>query len=205
MVVISLRKLTPTVGKTALLIERAHTLGGIYARHGARVRIARVIGGEGAGQVHIYNSYDSHTAMMQASSAAETDPALTKLMAEREHDPAGVLLGPEGFRSIYGEPALGYSVMLQREYSITRENLPHAVALLPQIEALFKKHDAKLAGFVPTFSADMGRMIAAYYFHSRGDMGAAIDSVGMSKEFQSMVDRANTFGRLTCSRFLTKI
>jgi hypothetical protein len=53
MALISIRLATPLAGKAALSAERAHTLGGIYARHGAKARVGRVIACAGAGQIYL--------------------------------------------------------------------------------------------------------------------------------------------------------
>jgi len=46
----SIRMVTPNVGKSALATEWTRALGGIYAHYGAKVRVARVVAGDAAGQ-----------------------------------------------------------------------------------------------------------------------------------------------------------
>ena len=54
MTVISMRQITPKIGKTELVTNRVRSMAGIVARAGARVRIGNVVGGEGAGSLHMY-------------------------------------------------------------------------------------------------------------------------------------------------------
>jgi hypothetical protein len=53
MTVISVRRMTPTVGKTELATSRVRTMAGIVATTGARVRIGQVVAGEGAGCIQL--------------------------------------------------------------------------------------------------------------------------------------------------------
>jgi hypothetical protein len=46
----------------------------------------------------------------------------------------------------------------------------------------------------------MSRLVAAYFYRSAAHLGEAIDGVGTSAEFQSIVTRAAAFGSLTRSR-----
>ena len=75
MSLISIRKLTPTVGKSALAAERAHALGGIYARHGAKARVGRVIAGAGAGQIYLGIGFEDGKSMGQIFEKVQADPS----------------------------------------------------------------------------------------------------------------------------------
>ena len=59
MTIISRRIATPISGKSQLAHQRISALGDAMTRAGARVRIARVLFGEGAGSVHVYGSFDT--------------------------------------------------------------------------------------------------------------------------------------------------
>ena len=43
-------------------------------------------------------------------------------------------------------------------------------------------------------------MAVLYYYKTLEELGAAIDQIGMSEEFQKIVAKANTLGTLTKSR-----
>ena len=198
----SIRKLTPNIGKAALLAERARALAGIYARNGARARVARVIAGDEAGQIYVGLTFDDAKSMAQIWERTQADPSLARLMEERELNPAGSASGPEVYRTVYGQVEPGYPVILQREYTISRDKLSSALALLPELDALVKDQDIRILAAVPVFSSDMSRLIAGYYYRSPARLGEAIDGVGTSAEFQSIVTRAAAFGSLTRSRVL---
>ena len=59
MTVISMRQITPKIGKTELVTNRVTSMAGIVARAGARVRIGNVVGGEGAGSLHMYAAWEN--------------------------------------------------------------------------------------------------------------------------------------------------
>ena len=200
MSLISIRMLTPNAGKSALAAERARTLGGIYARNGARARVARVIAGDGTGQIYVSVAFDDGKSMAHIFEKVQADPSFAKLREERELNPAGSVSGPEVYRTVHGQVEPGYPVVLMREYTISRDKLAGALALLPELDALVPRHDIKIVAAVPLFSSDMGRLIAGYYFRSPDHLGASIDGVGVSAEFQAIVARAAEFGSLTRSR-----
>ena len=200
MTVISVRKMTPTVGKTELATSRVRAMAGIVARAGARVRIGQVVAGEGAGSMHLYAAFEDFSSISRATLTIASDPARATLLHERELNPAGEVVGPEVYRTIYGDVAPNYPIVMQREYRLPRENLQDALSLLPEIEKLGKSHDFKMMAIVPVIADDLGRMVVAYYNKTMEDLGKTIDEVGMSDKFQKIVTKANTLGTLEKSR-----
>ena len=200
MTVISVRKMTPTVGKTELATSRVRAMAGIVARAGARVRIGQVVAGEGAGSMHLYAAFEDFSSISRATLTIASDPARATLLHERELNPAGEVVGPEVYRTIYGDVAPNYPIVMQREYRLPRENLQDALSLLPEIEKLGKSHDFKMMAVVPVIADDLGRMVVAYYNKTMEDLGKTIDEVGMSEKFQKIVTKANTLGTLEKSR-----
>jgi hypothetical protein len=200
MTVISVRRMTPTVGKTELATSRVRTMAGIVATAGARVRIGQVVAGEGAGCIQLYAAFPDFVSIHKATITIAADPARVKLLHERETNPAGEVVGPDVYRTVFGDVAPDYSVIMQREYRVPRENLQNALSLLPEIEELGKSHDYKMMAVVPVIADDLGRLIVAYYSRTMEDLGRTIDEVGMSEQFQKIVTKANTFGTLEKSR-----
>ena len=200
MTVISVRRMTPQIGKTELATSRVRAMAGIVATAGGRVRIGQVVAGEGAGSMQLYAAFTDFTSISKATLAIAADPARVKLLHERELNPAGEVVGPEVYRTVFGDVAPDYPVIMQREYRLPRENLQNALSLLPEIEKLGKSHDFKMMVVVPVIADDLGRMVVAYYSKTMEDLGRTIDEVGMSEEFQKIVTKANTFGVLEKSR-----
>ena len=200
MTVISVRRMTPQIGKTELATSRVRAMAGIVATAGGRVRIGQVVAGEGAGSMQLYAAFTDFTSISKATLAIAADPARVKLLHERELNPAGEVVGPEVYRTVFGDVAPDYPVIMQREYRLPRENLQNALSLLPEIEKLGKSHDFKMMAVVPVIANDLGRMVVAYYSKTMEDLGRTIDEVGMSEEFQKIVTKANTFGVLEKSR-----
>jgi len=200
MTVISVRRMTPQIGKTELATSRVRAMAGIVATAGGRVRIGQVVAGEGAGSMQLYAAFTDFASISKATLAIAADPARVKLLHERELNPAGEVVGPEVYRTVFGDVAPDYPVIMQREYRLPRENLQNALSLLPEIEKLGKSHDFKMMAVVPVIADDLGRMVVAYYSKTMEDLGRTIDEVGMSEEFQKIVTKANTFGVLEKSR-----
>jgi len=205
MAFISIRSVIPHPGKDALVVERARTLGEIYNRYGARTRVARVAAGDGAGQIYLAVAVDNGKTLAAAYDRVQADPAFAKLLQEREQNHGGTMTGPEVYRTVHGQVQPGHSVVLMREYAVARDKLESILALMPELDTLVQAHDVKVLASLPVFSADMERMIAAYYFRSAAHLGDAMDGVGQSAEFQTIVTRAAAFGRLVRSRVVVNI
>ena len=118
---------------------------------------------------------------------------------------ASHLIGPEVFRTIYGNISPEHNVIMMREYQLSRDNMSEAVQIFPEIDAILKDEDASFMAVVPLLATNMDRLIACYYFRDMSAMGEQIDRVGMSEEFQKIVLKASNAGTLISSRVLLNI
>ena len=85
----SMRVVAPYAGKTELAKARMRTAAEIISQSGASdVWMASVLGGYGAGNLHLYGWFESMTQVMEVSGNVHSDPAWQALMAEREANPA---------------------------------------------------------------------------------------------------------------------
>jgi hypothetical protein len=55
-----------------------------------------------AGSIHLTGSYENMQSGCDSFNEMSNDPSRIALMKEREADPGGHLIGPEVFRTIYG-------------------------------------------------------------------------------------------------------
>jgi hypothetical protein len=205
MAFISYRTVEPMAGKSTLAAERVRDLGGIYARHGARVRVARIVGGAGAGQLVLASTCDDAKGLARTYEGVDADPAYAKLMQEQQLNPAGTITAREVYRTVHGQGQPGSPVIVMREYAVARDKMAGIIALLPDLDAVIKGHNIGLMCVVPVFSDDMSRMVAVYYLRSVADLGAVLDGVAQSPEFLSIVARAAEFGSLVKSRVVVNV
>ena len=202
---ISRRIAKPHPGKMDLVMERTHQLAGILSRHGAYTRIAQVVAGAGAGDFHVYARYDSMAAGTGANAAMVNAPAYKKLMADRAANPAADVTGPEVFRSIWGEMNPEDTVRMHRTYAIQRSHLKAAIGLLEEIGTLVKDEPVTVMAGVPVLASRMDTMTVVYGFADMHAFGEGVDRIGMSPEFQDIVNRADEVGTLFESRVLRSI
>jgi hypothetical protein len=203
MTVISRRIMVPIVGKTELAHERAKKLAAIMTKAGAGVRVLKVIMGEDAGNIEIFSRFADFTEGTRASVAIQSDPDFKALMVEREKNTAAIASGPYVYRLVFGEVSV-QPVLLQREYQIDCKNLKHALDLLPEVKSAYDPNSG-LSAAVPTFSAEMDRLIITYYANSIDHMGENIDKYGLSQAFQDVVMKASEYGKLVSARALAVI
>ena len=202
---ISRRIMSPVVGKTSLAHERAKRAASIIGRHSNGTRLLKVIAGEGAGDLHLYSMFDSMAHAGRASMGIAGDSDMQALHAEREADPAGVVSGPEVFRMLMGTPDAGNKASLQRIYEISRSNIPAAMGLMAELQEMMKDEPVTLLAGVPVVAAKMDVLTVSYGFKDMEALGEGIDRIGLSDEFQELVNRASDLGRLFEARGMLDI
>ena len=204
MKVISVREMSPSAGKETLMEERLRRACGVMARHGAVSRIFKIGGGAGAGNyllINLFNSFSEATTSFQKYSA---DPELAKLFMERAVNPAGDIMGPDLYRSVYGDPpAKPATILINRVYHVPRGKVQDMLAMAPELESLFKKVDVSIGVAMPVIAADHEMMGITYRFTSMDHMGNALDTMVENQDFQNLVTKANELGTLKMSRVLS--
>lgn len=202
MTVISRRTLVPLTGKSELALERAKRLGGIIARLGGVVRVARVVAGGDVGSIEVLSRFQDFASATKTNAALATDSDMLKLWQERERDPSASVSGPYVYRSVWGEVSR-LPVLLQREYIVARQNLPDLIALLPEAHAAVGKQP--MVATIPVFAPQMDRLVVGYYNESIEHLGRNVDQYGMSEAFQAVVQKASRYGTINSARVLAEV
>lgn len=202
MTVISRRTLIPLTGKSELALERAKRLAGIIAKHGGVVRTVRVVSGGDTGSIEVLSRFQDFTAATKTNAALATDPEMLALWKERERDPAASITGPYVYRSVWGEVSR-LPVIVQREYQVSRQNLPDLIALLPEAHAAVGKQP--MVATIPVFAPQMDRLVVAYYAESIEHMGRNLDQYAMGEAFQAVVQKAARFGSVISARVVAEV
>ena len=199
MAVIVTIRVDPITGKSELVGSRLNQSSEIWASKGATTRVAFISMGLNAGQFLFAAAFDDFSSTMTAMESVYMDPAMQELMQQREREPGGKMIGPNMFRTIYGElGTLQEKAHLIRYYQMPRHNIPAAIELMGEIDAL--SDDVNLTAVAPVAHEQMGMIAGVYRFNSMAHAGKAIDEVGMSEGFQNLVNKANTLGTLTSAQ-----
>ena len=197
-VIVTIR-VDPIKGKSELVGSRLNQASEIWASKGAKTRVAFISMGLNAGQFLFAAAFEDFSSTMTAMESVYMDPAMQELMQQREREPGGKMIGPNMFRTIYGElGTLQEKAHLIRYYQMPRHNIPAAIELMGEIDAL--SDDVNLTAVAPVAHEQMGMIAGVYRFNSMAHAGKAIDEVGMSEAFQNLVNKANTLGTLTSAQ-----
>lgn len=199
MTVISRRTLVPLTGKSELALERAKRLAGIITRLGGVVRVARVVAGGDVGSIEVLARFQDFASATKMNAAFATDAEARKLWQERERDPSATPTGPYVYRTVWGEVSR-LPVILQREYQVSRQNLPELMALLPDAQKAVGKQP--MVATIPVFAPHMDRLVVGYYAESIEHMGRNVDQYGVAEAFQAVVQKAARYGTLSSARVL---
>ena len=204
MKIISVREMSPSAGKETLMEERLRRASGVMARHGAVSRIFKIGAGAGAGNYLLMNLFNSFSEGMTSFQKYSADPELEKLFMERAANPAGDIMGPDLYRSVYGDPpAKPATILINRAYHVPRGKVQDMLAMAPELEALFKKVDVSIGVVMPVIAANNEMMGITYRFTSMDHMGTALDTMVENQDFQNLITKANEVGTLKMSRVIS--
>tara|TARA_B100001057_G_scaffold31985_1_gene29057 strand:- start:529 stop:1149 length:621 start_codon:yes stop_codon:yes gene_type:complete len=204
--VVSIREVTPEVGKEKLAELRFKRGSEILAKHGATTRLWKVIVGQGVGDLVLMSMYESFSKGATAFQSFSGDPEMSTLMDERSASPAGELRGPELFRMAYGAPTSPpRPILVQRMYHMPRKNLAQAMELAPELDDLTKSLDVSIGVGLPMLASDHETMGVVYRFNSLEHWGTSVDSMSQNPEFAALVEKANNLGAIKSSRMLMNI
>ena len=205
MAIISRRILKPILGKSKTALERSTKYKDIMVSNGVKARLGMFVGGELNGAIQLTAAYTDMTSATKSFTSLSKNKEIMELMSKRDDDPSGHLIGPEVYRSIYGQPSPEHNILLIREYEVDRKYVPQSVELLAEVEAIGKDEDTKILGLYPIIADKMDTLFVIYYYSSFESMGDIIDRVGMSEAFQNVVNKANEIGKLKASNVVRMI
>jgi hypothetical protein len=205
MAIISRRILKPILGKSKTALERSTKYKDIMVSNGVKARLGMFVGGELNGAIQLTAAYTDMTSATKSFANLSKNKEIMELMSKRDDDPSGHLIGPEVYRSVYGQPSPEHNILLIREYEVDRKFVPQSVELLAEVEAIGKDEDTKILGLYPIIADKMDTLFVIYYYSSFESMGDIIDRVGMSEAFQNVVNKANEIGKLKASNVVRMI
>ena len=166
MAVIVTIRVDPITRKSELVGSRLNQASEIWASKGATTRVAFISMGLNAGQFLFAAAFEDFSSTMTAMESVYMVPAMQELMQQREREPGGKMIGPNMFRTIYGElGTLQEKAHLIRYYQMPRHNIPAAIELMGEIDAL--SDDVNLTAVAPVAHEQMG-MIAGVSFQQHG-------------------------------------
>ena len=199
MAIISRRILKPILGKSKTALERSTKYKDIMVSNGVKARLGMFVGGELNGAIQLTAAYTDMTSATKSFASLSKNKEIIELMSKRDDDPSGHLIGPEVYRSVYGQPCPEHNILLIREYEVDRKFLPQSIEILAEADALAKDEDTNILALYPVIADKMDTLYVVYYYSSFESMGDIIDRIGMSKEFQNLVNKANESGKLKAS------
>ena len=205
MAIISRRILKPILGKSKTALERSTKYKDIMVSNGVKARLGMFVGGELNGAIQLTAAYTDMTSATKSFASLSKNKEIMELMSKRDDDPSGHLIGPEVYRSVYGQPSPEHNILLIREYEVDRKFLPQSIEILAEADALAKDEDTKILALYPVIADKMDTLYVVYYYSSFESMGDIIDRIGMSKEFQNLVNKANESGKLKTSNVVRMI
>jgi hypothetical protein len=207
MTVIAVTAAMPHKGKRLMAENRARQLGGIYARHGAAVKVATVVSGPNAGSIGILRGYADFRTASKAFQSINNDPAHAAFWQEVEANPAAdVVIARDIMRTVYGEGQWGtHPVSVIRHYELSRGNMDEAIKILAKADKIVSKEDAVVVGLVPFTGENLSTFSASYQFRSMDHCGEVLDALGTSKPFQTLVAQASEIGTLRSAIMLAPI
>ena len=147
--IVSRRILKPLLGKNKLALEKATKYKNIKVSQGIKVRLGTFIGGELNGCLQLTAIYSDMTTATKSFAELSKNKEIMEMMSIREDDPSGHLIGPEVYRTIFGQPSGDHNILLIREYDVDRKYIPQTIELLNEVEEIGKDEDTKVLALYP--------------------------------------------------------
>ena len=206
MTVVSVREVTPHVGKEKLVESRMRRAEALIAKHGAHTRMYKTVVGQGVGDYLLFSMYESFSTATKSFQSFSADPDMTTLMEERSASPSADIKGPDVYRIAFGKPSNPPKFLLvQRMYHMPRKNQASALELAPELDALMISQDVNVGFAVPIATADHEMLTVVYGFNSMDHYGEVLDAMVEDSKFAALVEKVNTFGSIKSSRVILKI
>lgn len=203
MAVISRRIIVPAQGKSDAALAQAKSLAEQTTQAGTQTRLLKVIMGADAGNIEMFVRFENFQQGISGFQSLAASAGVNSARAQLEGANVQSISGPYVYRSVFSEPT-AQPVLVQRQYQISRANLQAAIALLPEVKAVFSERTGMTA-VVPVFSPEMDRLIITYYMDSMAELGKELDESAMSPAFQNVVAKAAQLGTLITGRVMAVV
>jgi hypothetical protein len=203
MAVISRRIIVPAQGKSDAALAQAKSFAEQTTQAGTQTRLLKVIMGADAGNIEMFVRFENFQQGISGFQSLAASAGVNSARAQLEGANVQSISGPYVYRSVFSEPT-AQPVLVQRQYQISRANLQAAIALLPEVKAVFSERTGMTA-VVPVFSPEMDRLIITYYMDSMAELGKELDESAMSPAFQNVVAKAAQLGTLITGRVLAVV
>jgi hypothetical protein len=203
MAVISRRIIVPAQGKSDAALAQAKSFAEQTTQAGTQTRLLKVIMGADAGNIEMFVRFENFQQGISGFQSLAASAGVNSARAQLEGANVQSISGPYVYRSVFSEPT-AQPVLVQRQYQISRANLQAAIALLPEVKAVFSERTGMTA-VVPVFSPEMDRLIITYYMDSMAELGKELDESAMSPAFQNVVAKAAQLGTLITGRVMAVV
>ena len=203
MTYISVREVTPNIGKAAEVKSRVQRGTAIMSKYGSNAWATQVLVGDGVGDFHVYGAYENLKNASKSFQEFSVDPEMISLVQEGQNDPAGTIRGPWIGRLMYGNPASSpMPVSVHRDYNLPRSGYPAVMELAAKLEAIMKPLGVDIAIGAPLIHHDHEMIRAIYRFSSLDHWGEAVDQISQNEAFAKLISDAGEVGTLKKSRLM---
>ena len=186
----------PNPGGALVSLNRMNRGAAIMREHGLAVNIGRVMFGRDFGSLVMYAGSSSYVNHMTNMASAMADPAFMALNAEIAGLPASNFTdGLRVWRNIGEVDPDKYKFTNHRFYAIAGRNVPDALAMLPDVQALASEHGIAVNMSVSAFGSPM-LLTGNYQAETLEAAGKAMDAMSSAPEFAKIVSDASKLGAL---------
>ena len=198
MTVITTPTLRPHLGKASLQLNNMKDVVKAFGDMGITSRISRVLFGPNAGCLVFSNFASNFAEAMTYTQKVFSSEMWSKVQMRLDDNPASDIVIPLNIiRVAAGEMKPSHRVMNFRWYLMKKDKVPQVMGMFEEVKAMCEKVDVNPVLLVPVTGDQMSSMVIAYGAKSLADSGKAFDEMGMTEEFQSLVQRAAEVGELS--------
>ena len=99
MTVVSVREVTPHIGKEKLVEGRMRRAEAIIAKHGAHTRMYKTVVGQGVGDYLLFSMYESFASATKSFQSFLSNADMATMIEERSTSPSVDIKGPDVYKN----------------------------------------------------------------------------------------------------------
>ena len=197
MPIISFRSEMPAHGKAGIVEERVRFTAQVFARHGAKTKIMRVISGDQFGRIAFIAFYDDFTSASDIVLAASADPVLKAAVEEERMAPATAGLPGSFVYEVEGWPE-NVSYSLVKHYDVDPADIATVAAEFRKIRGQAADLQITVVPAKPKIGPTMNQLRVDYLSNSLVNLGKFMDRESHSETHMALTSALK--GKCTFSK-----
>ena len=197
MTIATVTTVMPHQGKYSLCLQNILENNEYWKSLGNKSYVNKELFGGTAGSLSWVSMYENFSDATAKIESGWENAGFKRIIRRIQTNPASDVVFPMNMvRTVYGDWDDTYKFTLFRLYNMKRNKMAEALDMLPKVAKMGEKMDVNVTAWVPVTGEDMSTIMVGYSSKTFNEVGRSFDTIGMSEEFQQIVNKAAEIGEL---------